>query len=115
MPPPELHFADIVRLKHMRDAAREALNFSAGRDRTMLDTDAMFRRAVVSCIQEIGEAAVRVSLEARALLPDVPWRQIVDMRNRLVHVYFNVDPDLVWEVVARDLAPLLDSLDRALL
>jgi uncharacterized protein with HEPN domain len=98
----------------MVDAARQALDFSVGRDRASLDTDAMYRRAVINCIQEIGEAAVRVSPEARALIPAVPWRQIVEMRNRLVHVYFNVNLHFVWEVINRDLRPLIDAVEITL-
>jgi uncharacterized protein with HEPN domain len=98
----------------MLDAARQALEFSAGRDRRTLDTDAMFRRAVINCIQEIGEAAVRITPEARALMPAMPWRQIIDMRNRLVHVYFNINLNFVWEVLERDLQPLIDGIEAAL-
>jgi uncharacterized protein with HEPN domain len=114
MPLPELRKSDIVRLRHMLDAARQAIDFTSGRNRDSLDSDPMFRRAVVSCIQGIGEAAVRVDSEARALLPTVPWRQIVEMRNRLVHAYFDINHQLVWEVLMRDLQPLITALETAL-
>jgi uncharacterized protein with HEPN domain len=68
MPLPELNKPDTVRLRHMLDAARQAIGFTAGRERSSLDSDVMFRRAVVNCIQEIGEAAVRVSPEARSFI-----------------------------------------------
>ena len=74
----------------------------------------MFRRAVVHCIQEIGEAAARISPETRAVVAGVPWKQIVGMRHRIVHEYFNVDTNLVWEVLDRDLQPLIEALDAAL-
>ena len=80
------------------------------RIRVSLDVDSMYRRAVVSCIQEIGEAANRVSEPARVSLPSVPWRDIVLMRNQIVHVYFNVEPDIVWQVLTQDLEPLLAAL-----
>lgn len=112
--PPEIDEADRVRLLHMFDAARDALQFSVGRNRANLDADTMYRRAVIHCIQEIGEAAVRVSEPTRALVPELPWKQIVGMRNRLVHVYFSINLDLVWEVIAKDLPPLVDVLARAL-
>lgn len=114
MTQPEIPPADVIRLRHMLDAAREALSFSAGRNRQTLDSDAMYRRAVVNCIQEIGEAAVRVGPEARAVAPTIPWRQITDMRNRLVHVYFNINNDLVWVVIDRDLQPLIESIEELL-
>ena len=74
----------------------------------------MFRRAVVHCIQEIGEAAAQVSEESRRQTPDIPWPQIVGMRHRLVHVYFAINLDLVWEVIVRDLPPLIQIVTEAL-
>lgn len=88
--PPELDKADVIRLRHMMEAAQEAIGFSIGKRRETLDTDPMFRRAVIHCLQEIGEAAERVSELTRARLPELPWNQIVGMRHRLVHVYFAV-------------------------
>ena len=99
---------DRVRLLHMLDASREALAFSAGRDRRCLDTEPMYRRAVIHCIQEIGESAVRVKEETRDQLPELPWKQIVGMRHRLVHVYFAINHDLIWEVIVKDLQPLVE-------
>jgi uncharacterized protein with HEPN domain len=105
---------DRVRLMHMLAAAREALEFSAGRTRASLDTDPMFRRGLVNCLQEIGEAAVKVSRATRDQTPAVPWKQIAGMRNRLVHVYFAINHDLVWEVVEKDLSPLVRALSELL-
>ena len=74
----------------------------------------MFRRAVVNCIQEIGEAASRVSRPGRLAAPKLPWPQIVGMRHRVVHAYFDIDHDLVWEVLDRDLKPLVTALELSL-
>jgi uncharacterized protein with HEPN domain len=112
--PPEIDKTDRIRLMHMLDAARQALEFSASRNRASLDTDAMYRRAMISCIQEIGEAAVRVTEPTRQKVTELPWKQIVGMRHRLVHVYFDVNLDLVWEVVEKDLAPLVKCLEGVL-
>src|SRR5690349_441000 len=101
---------DLTRMRHMLDAAVEALTFSRGRGRDDLDSDRMYHRAVVHCLQEIGEAAARVSPAGRTLAPSVPWQQIVGMRHRPVHVYFAINSDLVWEVIDRDLAPLVNAL-----
>ena len=114
MPPPEFDAQDRVRLTHMLWAAREALEFARGRSRETLDDEPMFRRAVVSCVQEIAEAARQVSDSARSHTPNLPWTKIVGMRHRLVHVYFSIDHDLVWEVLDRDLKPLVQELQRLL-
>jgi uncharacterized protein with HEPN domain len=73
----------------------------------------MLLLAIVRCLEILGEAANRVSEEARGELPDFPWRDIVAMRNRLIHGYFDIDPDIVWSTVTRELPgllPLLESL-----
>lgn len=108
--PPEINEFDRVRLLHMLEAAKQATAFAEGRNRQSLDQDVMLRCAVLHCIQEIGEAATRVAPETRAFTPSLPWNQIVGMRHRLVHVYFAVDLDLVWEVVQRDLPLLVAAL-----
>ena len=59
----------------------------------------------------IGEAASRLSAETRAAHPPIPWREIVGMRNRLVHAYFEIDLRLVWDTVRNDLPPLIARLE----
>ena len=105
---------DRVRLQHMLEAAREAMGFAHGRTREVLDTDRMLRRALKDCIQEIGEAAANVSDPSRSRIPGLPWPQIVGMRHRIVHVYYDIDPNALWEVVARDLPVLADAIDEVL-
>ncbi len=105
---------DRVRMTHMLWAAQQAMGFAAGRSRSNLESEPMFRRAIVNCIQEIGEAAARVSPAGRALAAGLPWGQMVGMRHRIVHEYFHVDPDLIWEVLDRDLRPLVAELRRVL-
>lgn len=96
------------------DAAKEARSFVAGRKREDLDADRILALALVKSIGIIGEAGAMVSSEGRDKIPDVPWREIVAMRNRLIHAYFDVNLDVVWETVQSDLPPLISSLDDAL-
>jgi uncharacterized protein with HEPN domain len=105
---------DAIRLRHMLDAVREARGFTATRSRPDLDLDRMFLLALVKDIEIIGEAASRVSAEARAQLPDIPWQDIVAMRHRLIHGYFDIDLDIVWSTVTDDLSGLAAHLERAL-
>ena len=105
---------DYVRLQHMLDATREAVEFAQGRNRSDLDTDRMLALALLKCIKIVGEAAGRVSTEFRDAYPHVPWRAIVAMRNRLVHGYFDIDPDRVWDTVVDDLPPLIHALGEIL-
>jgi len=101
---------DRVRIRHMIEAAEEAISFCRGFDEGTFAQDRRTVRAVTQCIEIIGEAARMVGEDTREQIPDVPWRAIVGMRHRLAHVYFDIDESLVWRVVARDLRPLIDNL-----
>jgi uncharacterized protein with HEPN domain len=98
----------------MLQAAKDAMFFAEQRSRKDLDDDRMFARAVLHAIQEIGEAAARVTTVGREEAPEVPWGSIVQMRHILVHAYFNVNLDYVWRVLEQDLSPLTEQLDAAL-
>ena len=102
------------RLDHMLEAAADALQFSAGRSRAELDRDRMLRRALIQCLEVIGEASTHVSTETRALLPGIPWRDVRGMRNFLAHAYFNVDLDILWKAVTQDVPVLAAALQRVL-
>jgi uncharacterized protein with HEPN domain len=108
---PEL---DVVRLRHMLDAASEAMQFVEGRARGDLDSDKMLNRAVIRDIEIIGEAAGRVSGGTQAQLGSIPWPGIIGMRNRLIHGYFDVDTDRLWDTLTDDLPALAAELRRIL-
>lgn len=97
----------------MLDAARQVKSFVAGRKRADLDTDPMLVRAVMHALQEIGEAAMNMSEEGRAKVQGLPWGQIVETRNILIHVYWGVDRDKVWTTATRDMDPLIDAISAA--
>lgn len=105
---------DRIRLRHMLDSARAVQSFTAGRKQEDLAGDLQLLWAIVRGIEIIGEAAAKISPETRDLLPDVPWRAIVSMRNRLIHGYFDVNPLLVWKTVEDDLPPLIEKVEAAL-
>lgn len=103
---------DLVRLRHMLEASREAVAFARGRSRSDIDQDRMLALAIVKCVEIVGEAAVSVSLDARARYGSIPWADIVGMRNRLIHAYFDIDLDRVWDTVTDDLPPLVAELEK---
>lgn len=105
---------DAIRLRHMLDAAEEALSFARQRAKGDLNTDRMFSFALVRAIEIIGEAAARVSPETQHEHPEMPWSSIIGMRNRIVHAYFDIDVDRVWDTVTDDLPELIQRL-RAIL
>ena len=103
---------DLIRVRHMLEAAREAVLFARNRTRKDLDNDRMLTLSIVKSVELIGEAATRISKEARDTHPEIPWTDIVAMRNRLIHVYFDIDLDRVWDTVTDDLPPLISALEK---
>ncbi len=103
---------DAVRLQHMLDAAREASEFAQGRTRVDLNGDRKLVLALVKDIEIIGEAAYQISQTVQEQLPGIPWDDIIGMRHRLVHAYFDINLDIVWRTVRDDLPPLIAELER---
>ena len=106
-----MQLEDEERLRHMFDAAEEAISFAAGRGRADLDTDRILTLALVKGIEIIGEAAFRMSEEIREKFTQIPWPEIVGMRHRLIHAYFEIDHDILWETVTRNLPQLITALE----
>lgn len=104
---------DRIRLQHMIEATHVAQDFISGRVQADLSQDKMLLFAVVRAIEIIGEAAARVSPELRAAMPNIPWAAIIGMRNRVVHAYFSIDAEIVWNTVNTELPLLLPALQAA--
>lgn len=103
-----------VRLRHMLDAAHEVVSFTSGRERAELSQNQMLLRALSMSVGIIGEAASRLDETTRQQNPDVPWRQIIGMRNFLFHEYFRVDPDILWNTAVEAVPPLIPQLEALL-
>jgi len=103
---------DAVRLRHMLDAAKEATSFVRNKTRKSFDTDRQLVLSLVKAIEIIGEAAANVTTKCREEFPRIPWRDIVSMRNRLIHAYFDINLDILWKTVDEDLPPLIAELEK---
>lgn len=101
---------NLLAFRHMYDHTVEVLAISAGRSRTDLDDDRVFALVSIKLVEIIGEAAARVPPDAQAAHGEIPWRQIVGTRNRLVHGYDAVDFDILWRIVSDELPLLLEKL-----
>lgn len=101
-----------IPLRQMLDYAREAQSLSAGKERADLDRERVLDLALTRLLEIIGEAANRVPFDAQAQYPAIPWAQIIGLRNRLVHGYDAVDLDILWQIIRRDLPPLIAALEE---
>ena len=105
---------DEIRLRHMLDAAREAISFAQGRTRIELDSDRMLVLSLVKAIEIVGESAYQIVETTRSELPDIPWADIIGMRHRLVHAYFDINLDVLWQTLQDDLPALIAQIEPLL-
>ena len=104
--------SDYVRLQHMLEAAQEAIEFAQGATREDLESNRMLAYALVGCLGIVGEAARQVSPETRDKHPAIPWQDMIGMRNRLVHAYYDINYGIVWQTVKEDLPALVEVLEQ---
>lgn len=105
---------DPARLEHMLQAITRILNFIEGKNFDEIKKDSILYYAVVKNIEIIGEAAYMLTPEFKAAYPQTPWKIIIGMRHFLVHGYYEVDPEEVWNVIDKDLQPLKAQLEEYL-
>jgi uncharacterized protein with HEPN domain len=98
----------------MLEAAQEAIAFAKDKTKHYYEHDRQLQLSLVHLVQIIGEAASRLSEQGRALLKEQPLKQVIGMRNILVHVYFDVELDTVWRVVHEDLPKMVAEIERVL-
>ncbi len=102
---------DVVHLLDILDSARKIRTYIEGAARDEFLCDTRLQDSVVRRLEIIGEAAGRVSTEFRQKHPDIPWAAIRGMRNRMVHRYDDIDMDIVWETVQRDIPHLIQMIE----
>ncbi|MGF1537649.1 MAG: DUF86 domain-containing protein [Elainellaceae cyanobacterium] len=105
---------DFSRLNHIADACREAMAFAKEQDKEHLKSNRMLALALVKELEIIGEAANNISTECQLRYPHIPWKDIVGMRNRLVHAYFGISYDIVWQTVIESLPNLPTDIELVL-
>lgn len=103
---------NLSRLKHMLDACQEALGFVKGQQKEALKNNRMLALALVKELEIIGEAANNISTDCQLRYPNLPWKDMVGMRNRLVHAYFGINYDIVWQTVSESLPFLLVEVEK---
>lgn len=115
MPPDPLPAADRERAEHILLSARDAITILSDATDTELGADMIRCRALVNCFTEIGEAARQMGDAARAHVGTFPWRDVIGLRNIVVHSYWSIDFPNLGKIVRADLPALISALERALL
>lgn len=101
-------------LEQMRDTATRISTLVRRRTREALEHDDVTQLALLHLIQRLGEGASRLSASFRAEHDEFPWAEMIGMRNRIVHGYDDMDPEIVWRVATEDIEPVIAALERAL-
>lgn len=109
-----MKYDDQIRVRHMLDAAREVLSFVDGMEHAAFVRNRLVVLAVIKELEIIGEAAAKVSIATRDSNAEIPWQDVVGMRNRLIHGYFDIDLERVWDTVTGDVPELVKLLEKAL-
>jgi uncharacterized protein with HEPN domain len=105
---------DLLRLRHMRDAAGEVVAFTANASQADLINDLKLKRALMMSVGIIGEAASHLSESIRSAHPEIAWRDIIAMRNYLFHVYYNIHDAILWKTATVSVPELIRALDAFL-
>lgn len=88
----------------------KVLAYTEGFDRLRFEASGLTYDATVRNLELIGEAATRIPASVREFTPHIQWRQIISMRNRLIHGYLGIDNDTLWNIIQVDVRPLLGEL-----
>ena len=101
-------------LRDIIEYADKATRFVQGLDLETFQKDEQKTLAVVRALEVIGEAARHIPRTLRDKYPDIPWKRVVGMRDKVIHDYFGVDLEVVWKTLQDDLPPLVDRVKQML-
>ncbi len=105
---------NVILLHHILEASGEIIGFITNRTRDDLASDRMLQHSLVRCLEIIGEAASKVTPEFQKQYPELPWKQMVATRNRLIHAYFTVNLEIVWQTCRDEIPVLNQAIERIL-
>ncbi len=98
-------------LDDMRQACDDILQFTQGIDSAeMLENDRKTFLAVLRCLEVLGEAARQMPRHFREKHPEIPWREIGNLRNVIAHEYFGLEPEIIWDIVKTQVSPLFEKV-----
>lgn len=98
----------------MLESARAIIEFAHGKQRINLDTDQFLASAIERKFEILGEAASKISPQNKLRFPEIPWKEAIGMRNQLIHAYFDIDHDIVWNTIIEILPDLVPKIEIAI-
>ena len=101
-------------LRDMLENANRAIQFIEGMDFETFSEDDKTVYAVIRAVEIIGEATRNIPEEIRAKYPEIPWREVSDMRNKLVHRYFGINLEVIWQTLNEDLPMLAATIQEVI-
>ena len=105
---------DKVRLEHISDSAISAISIIENLPLDKFISDSVSRLAIERLFEIIGEAANHISEEFKQENPDIEWRKMIGLRNILIHEYFVVNPEILWNTTVNELPVLVSQISEAL-
>ena len=105
---------DLDFIKHIRDEAAFIIKHTGGKSRDEIFDDEVLIKALVNSIGNIGEASGKTSEEFRNKYPAIPWRAIRNTRNIIIHHYFGIDYDALWNIISNDIPELIEQVNNIL-
>jgi uncharacterized protein with HEPN domain len=103
---------DLVYLRHILDATRRIGEYMQGVERLGFMKNPLVQDGVIRQLEIVGEATKRVSAELKGGHTDIPWKDVAGMRDKLIHDYFGVDLDAVWDTATKDVPKLRDAIEN---
>ena len=94
------------------DSARAALNYASGKTWEQFSTEHLLQDAIVRRLEIIGEASSRVSAATQKKHSQLPWQEMKGTRNRIIHEYDSIELDIIWDIIQKDLPPLVSELEK---
>jgi uncharacterized protein with HEPN domain len=106
--------SNIELLRHILEEVSFILTTTKGKSKEAVVTDPILSRAIIRSLEIIGEASTKLDPAFKSSHPNIEWRKIITTRNRLIHDYFGVDYDIVWDIITSKL-PDLESKIQAII
>ncbi len=105
---------DSIYLRHIIDAFTQIEGYMVGITHDEFFSNKLLQDGVIRQLEVMGEASRNLSEDLRCEYPQIPWRQMVGLRNRMIHAYFNVNLQIIWEIIQGDLPNLKRETKRIL-